>query len=127
LKNGKVKEIRYGVLLGGYLREASIICTDGETHAERFVGPSRWTPKLWKTLAGAQRAADRYNGGDPLDLLTGKKRKYKVYVVEERWGAYPPAVDEQDGEGYDEYNELARNFRQIQHRHHQLLKRGAIP
>ena len=66
MKIGKVKETRYGVQtsLGG------IICTNGDTHHSQFVGPGQWAPKLWKTRAGAQRTADRYNKG------------YTVYVVE---------------------------------------------
>ena len=58
---GKYEGTRYGVQSNLAPGGRSIICTDGHLHYERFVDPSRWTPKLWKTRAGAQRAADRYN------------------------------------------------------------------
>lgn len=37
--------------------QARILCTDGEWHAPMHVGPNQWSPKLWKTLRGAEKAA----------------------------------------------------------------------
>tara|TARA_Y100000310_G_scaffold147381_1_gene146663 strand:+ start:435 stop:800 length:366 start_codon:yes stop_codon:yes gene_type:complete len=76
---GKYEGTRYGVQSNLAPGGRSIICTDGHLHYERFVDPSRWTPKLWKTRAGAQRAADRYN--ESFYQYSGKTMGCTVYVA----------------------------------------------
>lgn len=50
----------------------SILCANGEWHAERHVGPGAYAAKAWKTQAAAERyAAARWNHPDNANLKTG--------------------------------------------------------
>ncbi len=50
--------MRYGVKTAS----GNILATNGEVYAPMFIGPGGHCAKTWKTRAGAQRVADRYNG-----------------------------------------------------------------
>ena len=51
-----MKNATTGYLVLGMVNNNLVLCTDGDFHARSLVGPGGWSPKVYKTEAGAKKS-----------------------------------------------------------------------
>jgi len=49
-------------IIRSQIAPTSILCTTNEYHYEKNCGPLGWAAKIYKTRAGAERAAEKFTG-----------------------------------------------------------------